>query len=439
MTVALIKGQKTDLTKTNPGLSQLVIGLGWSAPAQVELDTSAFLLGANGKVANDDNLIFYNNPNKGFINYMDKPAASTDKKQFAVQLSAVPANIEKIAVTLTIYDGEKLKQQFSQVTDAYLRIVHSGTGQEIVRYDLGNQFSVETAIVVGELYRYNGEWKFSAIGSGFSGGLKALCGNFGIEVKDEPASEPVPQPPKIEPAPVPQPPTPIVIPPRPATTSSAPPAAPVVPASPQPSAKPVSLSKIELKKKGEKINLEKKAGGSLGEILINLNWNQKSKPSGFFSRNKGIDLDLACLYELKNGEKGVVQALGDKFGSLNRAPYISLDGDDRTGSVKTGENIRINGNKLSEIERVLIFTFIYEGATNWAEADGVVSIKHEGGPDIEVRLNEHDNRKGLCAIALIKNSNNETFSIERLVQFFSGHPDLDKAFNWGLRWVAGSK
>ncbi len=201
----------------------------------------------------------------------------------------------------------------------------------------------------------------------------------------------------------------------------------------------LNLRKIELKKKGDTINLKKGSGG-LGEILINLNWNQVQQSKGFFSRgSKGVDLDLGCLYEMKDGDKGVVQALGEAFGSLNRFPYIALDGDDRTGSVKTGENLRINGAKISEIKRILVFTFIYEGVTNWSQADGVVTLYQKDGPDIVVHLNEHDNRKGMCAIAMLQNVNDETFSIERLVQFYGGHRELDRAHNWGMRWSQGSK
>ncbi|MBW7456055.1 TerD family protein, partial [Paenibacillus sepulcri] len=200
----------------------------------------------------------------------------------------------------------------------------------------------------------------------------------------------------------------------------------------------LNLTKIELKKKGDTINLKKSAGG-LGEILINLNWNQKKSKTGLFGRSKGVDLDLACLFELKNGDKGVVQALGSSFGSLDRPPFIALDGDDRTGTVSTGENMRINGARIADIKRIVVFTFIYEGVKNWSDADGVITIKQAGGPEIVVHMNEHDNSKGMCAIAMITNVNNETFSIERLVQFFNGHREVDEAYSWGLRWKAGSK
>ena len=286
--------------------------------------------------------------------------------------------------------------------------------------------------MIGELYRYNGEWKFNAIGAGYSGGLQALCSSYGIETEAAKPAPPAaekdkPAPPSSRSAHMDKP-----APPAPERQSTPAPAAPVQPLN-------LKLSKIELKKKGEKINLEKKSGG-LGEILINLNWNQQTKKSGFFGKTStGVDLDLACLYELKNGNKGVVQALGDSFGSLNREPYIMLDGDDRTGAVNTGENIRINGSKVADIKRILVFTFIYKGVSNWSEADGIVTLKQNGGPDIVVKLDEFDSKLPMCAIAMIENQGDETFSIERIVRHFSGHKDLDAAYGWGMRWVAGSK
>lgn len=151
---------------------------------------------------------------------------------------------------------------------------------------------------------------------------------------------------------------------------------------------------IELKK-GSKVNLTKAANKDLGEILVNLNWDQTpQKPKGIFGKlmgSQGVDLDLGCLYELKNGEKGCVQALGNAFGSLNNIPYIKLDGDDRTGSNTLGENLRINGNKLSDIKRILIYTFIYQGIANWSETNGVVTLKQQDGPDLVVKLDECKN------------------------------------------------
>lgn len=195
---------------------------------------------------------------------------------------------------------------------------------------------------------------------------------------------------------------------------------------------------VELKK-GQKVNLKKKRSEALGEILINLNWHQPAPKGGFFKKAKAIDLDLGCLYELEDGQKGCVQALGNAFGSLNRPPYIALDGDDRTGAAEGGENLRINGAEVSRIKRVLVYTFIYEGIANWQEADGVVTVKCPGSPDIVVRMDEYGSREPMCAIAMLENYMGQTFSVEKLVRFFSGHREMDQAYGWGLDWRPGRK
>ena len=196
--------------------------------------------------------------------------------------------------------------------------------------------------------------------------------------------------------------------------------------------------------KGQRINLKKTEKTGLGEILVNLNWNARpAQKKGFLARlfggNSGIDLDLGCLFELRDGRKGAVQALGNAFGSLSQPPFISLDGDDRTGESAAGENLRINGNRVADIKRILVYTFIYEGIANWQEADARVTIKYPGAEDIIVRMDEYNSRKIMCGLALLENQNSETFSVEKIVQFYDGHSDLDKAFHWGLEWVAGRK
>ncbi len=192
MAVSLQKGQKVDLTKGNPGLSKIIIGLGWDTNkydggADFDLDAAAFLLGDNGKVPGDSDFIFYGNlkhASESVIHTGDNLTGDGDgdDEQIKVDLSKVPANISKIDFTVTIYDYDVRAQNFGQVSNAYIRVVDEMTGQEIIRYDLGEDFSVETAVVVGEIYRHNGEWKFNAIGSGFAGGLAALCRNFGVNV-----------------------------------------------------------------------------------------------------------------------------------------------------------------------------------------------------------------------------------------------------------------
>jgi len=192
---------------------------------------------------------------------------------------------------------------------------------------------------------------------------------------------------------------------------------------------------VELKK-GQKVNLVKK-GASLGEILINLNWDKPKKR--LFFTPQPIDLDLGCLYELMDGRKGAVQALGNSFGSLTAPPYVSLDGDDRTGESEGGENLRINGDKVSQIKRLLIFTFIYEGAANWREANGVVTLRYPKSDDLIVRMDEYSSNLKMCAIALLENVNGDSFSVEKQVKFFDGHERMDAAYNWGIKWVPGRK
>ncbi len=190
MAISLQKGQKIDLTKTNPGLTKVLVGLGWDTNkydggADFDLDAAVFLLGDSGKVNSDADFVFYSNLKhaSGAVEHLGDNltgAGDGDDEQIKVDLAAVPANISKIDFTVTIYDSETRRQNFGQVSNAFIRIVNEATGEELLRFDLGEDFSIETAVVVAELYRNNGEWKFNAIGSGFSGGLAALCQNFGV-------------------------------------------------------------------------------------------------------------------------------------------------------------------------------------------------------------------------------------------------------------------
>ncbi len=191
MAVNLRKGQKVDLTKGNPGLRNITVGLGWDinrydSGESFDLDASAFMLGASGKVTQDADFIFYGNakhPSGSVVYGGDNRTGEGegDDEQIMVDLQQVPANIEKIDFTVTIYEANERRQNFGQVSNAYVRIVDSATNQELIRYDLEEDFSIETAVVVGEIYKHNGEWKFNAIGSGFQGGLAALCANYGVE------------------------------------------------------------------------------------------------------------------------------------------------------------------------------------------------------------------------------------------------------------------
>ena len=192
MPINLSKGQKVDLTKGNPGLKNIMVGLGWDvnafdSGADFDLDAAAFMLGETGKCPTEKEFVFYGNlehPSEAVKHMGDNLTGEGegDDEQICVDLSLVPGNITKIAFTVTIYEAEQRRQNFGQVNNAFIRIYNEQTGEELLRYDLGEDFSIETAVVVGELYRHNGEWKFNAIGSGFQGGLAALCAHYGIEV-----------------------------------------------------------------------------------------------------------------------------------------------------------------------------------------------------------------------------------------------------------------
>ena len=192
MPINLSKGQKVDLTKGNASLKHIMVGLGWDvnafdSGADFDLDASAFMCGANGKCPTEKEFVFYGNlehPSGAVKHQGDNLTGEGDgdDEQIFVDLKAIPESVDKIAFTVTIYEAQERRQNFGQVSNAYIRIVDEDTNQEIIRYDLGEDFSIETAIVVGELYRHNGEWKFNAIGSGFQGGLAALCGHYGIQV-----------------------------------------------------------------------------------------------------------------------------------------------------------------------------------------------------------------------------------------------------------------
>ncbi len=192
MGVNLTKGQKVDITKGNPGLSKLLIGLGWdvnrfNTSNAFDLDSTVFLTDETGKVTSDSDFVFFGNLKhaSGSVEHLGDNLTgegSGDDEQILVDLSKVPANISKIDFCVTIYEPEQRNQNFGQVANSFIRVANMDTNEELLRYDLGEDFSVETTLVVGEIYKHNGEWKFNAIGSGFTGGLKALCQHFGVNV-----------------------------------------------------------------------------------------------------------------------------------------------------------------------------------------------------------------------------------------------------------------
>ena len=191
MAISLQKGGNVSLSKEAPGLTKMLIGLGWDVRATAgenfDLDGSAFLLNASGKVRSDADFIFYNQPksDNGAVAHQGDNRTGEgegDDEVIEVNLAAVPADVEKIAITVTIHDADARKQNFGQVSSAFIRCVNPNGDVEIARFDLSEDASVETAMIFGEIYRHNGEWKFKAIGQGFKGGLGALAQHFGVNI-----------------------------------------------------------------------------------------------------------------------------------------------------------------------------------------------------------------------------------------------------------------
>lgn len=193
MPINLTKGQKVSLTKGNPGLKKILVGLGWdvnafSSGTDFDLDVTVFMTDASGKCPTEKEFIFYGNlehVSESVKHLGDNltGAGDGDDEQVQVDLSLLPSNIERLAFAVTIYDADRRRQNFGQVSNSFIHIMDEVTGTELIRYDLGEDFSIETALVVGELYKHNGEWKFNAIGSGFQGGLAALCNHYGIDAE----------------------------------------------------------------------------------------------------------------------------------------------------------------------------------------------------------------------------------------------------------------
>lgn len=398
--------------------------------ANVEVDISAFLLNTQGKVRGDADMVFYGQTHSGNGSVHLQESRSGYAK-FSVDLAQIEPDISKIAFSATIHEN---RQTFASFQRIELQI-RDQQQQRLLSANLPTTGMIESALILGEYYLRQEQWKFRAIGQGFAGGLKPLAEHFGVDIADT-----------ATPAPSPSTQT-TVKPSSKSSVSSIKPSTQTQSSSQQsPPKKPVSLSKITLDKRRSVVSLDKKPTG-FGEININLNWHQgapQAQSSGFLGgflghkQQSAIDLDLACLFEMQDGTKGVVQALGNTFGHYQQIPFVELKGDDRTGALQDGEWLRINGQQWSQIKRVLVFAFIYEGVPNWAKTDAVVTVYVPNEAPVEVRLIEGSNDLRMCAIALLSNENG-ALQVKREVRYFSGHRALDQAYHWGMNWRAGSK
>lgn len=386
---------------------RVVVALDWPQPsAGVEADVSAYLLTESGRVRGDHDMAFYNQPSadEGAVTF---GPSKGPRGGFEIALDRVTPAVTRIAFCVTLEQAQARGHSLKGLSGA--RISVTGTGQEPIAFSPALEGAPEAAMIFGELYRRNGQWRFRAVGQGFNGGLAPLARSFGVEVSEPaPAAAPVP-------APAPPPPTP----------APSPAAAP----------RPISLSKVSLDKKGQSVSLEKR-GASFGEIRVNLNWTRGKR--GMFGGGNAIDLDLGCLFELADGRLGVVQALGRVFGAFDQPPFIHLSGDDRTGDASQGETLRINGARWSDLRRIAVFANIYSGVPNWQATDGVVTVVMPDQPEIEVRMTEGRNDRRLCGIVMLENVAG-AIRATRIVDYHRDQELFDRAHGFGLRWTAGSK
>ncbi|MFF4687783.1 TerD family protein [Streptomyces sp. NPDC001307] len=442
----MLKGANTPVPTT-----ALHVVMGWRAgPGVPDADASALLL-ATGKVRSDEDFVFYNQPAhpSGAVRHEGKrTAAAGVADTLSVDLARVEGAIERIVLAASADGGT-----FGQVPGLYIEVTDAVSGQAVARFDSPGA-TMETAFVLGEFYRRQGGWKFRAVGQGYSSGLEGLATDFGITV-DEPQHAAPPAAPRPATPPPPTAPTPVPPPPPPAPTpapslptmlsSTMPP--PAAPTAPPPAPQPVRLSKVTLTKAAPSVSLAKQ-GGTSGAMRVNLNWQMRKQLSGWGSRwgsGRGeIDLDLCALYELTDGRKGVVQALGNAFGSLHRPPYIHLDGDDRTGAVASGENLTVNLDHRQDFRRILVFVTIYEGANSFADLHATVTLQPQHGAPIDFSLDECTVPSTVCALALLTNTGGDLL-VQREARYLvpergvSPQRTVDRAYGWGMNWTPGRK
>ncbi|MEV8294301.1 TerD family protein [Streptomyces rochei] len=440
------KGSNTPVPTT-----ALRVELGWrTGPGVPDADASALLL-VGGKVRSDADFVFYNQPahSSGAVRHEGKRESGgrvTDS--LLVDLTRVEPSIETVILAASADGG-----RFGQVPDLYIEVRDAAANTVAARFDNPGA-TVETAFVLGEFYRRQGAWKFRAVGQGYDSGLEGLATDYGISVDEPQRTPPAPAPAPAAPPPAaPAPPSPAsapTAPPAPPAPPAASPAAAPPPRSATPPAEPVRLTKVTLTKAAPSVSLTKQ-GGTSGAMRVNLNWQVRKQFSGWARKlgrpvalHDDLDLDLCCLYELTDGSKGVVQALGNAFGALDRPPFIHLDGDDRTGAVATGENLTINLDHKRYFRRVLVFVTIYQGARSFADLHATVTLQPQYGAPIDFSLDECTVPSTVCALALIT-STGDDLVVRREARYLvpergvSPQRTVDHAYGWGMNWTPGRK
>lgn len=389
--INLIKGQRISINNDIKS-SRFIIGFNYSS--SFPLDLSIMPLSERNKLEQEEDFVFYNNPlsKDKSIRILDNNSNYKDLVDINLLISS--NEFSRILFLLTIDTSEYINKRFIDVKDLKIDILDL-SNNIIAQYQIKDLFN-EAGIITIELYKRNNEWKLQTTGSGFNNGLTGILKEYGSEkvkvIEDETKN------------------------------------------------KKINLSKITLEKKGDftKINLNKVSQDN--KIHINLNWKQLIKKTAYSIKN--LDLDLGCMYELNDGRIGIIQALGNAFGSKNNEPFIYLDKDDRVGVSEDGENLYILKPEL--IKRGVIFSFIYNNDyddfsenSDFVNAEAKLTLKGIDN-EITISLNNPEPYLTFCIGAYIENRNGE-IKIQKINEYVNSHIECDKMFGFNFRWVSGSK
>lgn len=408
------------------------------------------LLLADGAVRGTDDLVHAGAPAhpSGAVRH---DGGSASGKGVTDTLSVDLASVEP-AVTSLLIAARAEGGPFGRIPGLGLRVTTGGAAAAV--FDCAGA-ATETAYVFGECYRRGGGWRFRAVGQGYDAGFGALAAEYGLRADALPAAAPAAADPARTPAAAQVPGAgPGPVPARARTTAPDadlapgaapdPASAPAVPAAPAPRPEAVRLTKVTLTKEAPAVSLTEQ-GGASGELRVNLSWRVgQGRSSGRFGKGGGVDLDLCALFELSDGSKGVVQGLGGAFGSLHQPPFLRLDGDDRTGTAGTGENLSVNLDHTAHFRRILVFVTIYEGARSFAGLHATVTLRPEHGAPIDFALDECTVQSNVCALALVTREG-AGLVVRREARYLvprrgvSPQRTVDYAYGWGLNWTPGRK
>lgn len=356
-----------------------------------EIDVCCFGLDDQGRLSDERYFVFYNQPQSPCGAIVAQGASGGARQVFQIDFAKLPATIKRLVFSATVEGAAAMRQ----ITRGVVQLSSAGTACAEFQLQAAD-YADEKALMLAELYWKDG-WRLAATGQGFAAGLPGLLKHFGGEVAEELA-------------------------------------APVKPVAPPPPK--VSLTKLTLEKPGERKSISLEKGATQSAIHINLNWDRAAKKGFFGGGGNEADLDLGCMFLSRDGNKGVVQALGKNFGNRNGEPYIYLDKDDRSGAASDGENLYVCRPDL--VEKVLVFAFIYEGAANFSTVNARLILHEKDGSETLIRLDAPGPGATFCAICLITRTPSG-IDITKEARYFKGHRFADEHYGFGFNWTKGSK